>query len=185
MHHAAAHPSPARAQVRAAASRTALACGLLALAALAAPGQAQAQQIWKWRDASGHVQISDRAPPPGTPAQDILQRPSGAPVPADAGTAAPAPASGVRIMNNGVDPELAKRKTAEQQQRADAEAKRQQALAKIQADECNRAKANLATYNSGVRISKPAADGSREFLDDAGREAFGQKAQADVAKACK
>ena len=37
------------------------------LLALAAVG-AQAQTLWKWRDAAGQLHISDQAPPAGTPA---------------------------------------------------------------------------------------------------------------------
>src|SRR5450755_1193541 len=84
-----------------------LAAGLLAL-----PAEAQ----WKWKDKGGHVQYSDLPPPPGTPDQDILTRPSG-PRRAAAPATAPASAASVVAAASGglavrpADPELeAKRK---------------------------------------------------------------------------
>ena len=47
------------------------AAGLLALAAVGA----DAQTLWKWRDASGQMHISDTPPPPGTPARNIVSGP--------------------------------------------------------------------------------------------------------------
>ena len=45
------------------------------LLAVAAAG-AHAQTVWKWRDATGQLHISDTAPPPGTPAKDIVEQPA-------------------------------------------------------------------------------------------------------------
>jgi len=143
---------------------------VLAASVLALPAEAQ----WKWRDKSGHVQYSDLPPPAGTADQDILARPSpslrrstpvvAAPQPATATSAATSAAQAAR---NPVDAELeAKRKKAE----ADAAAKQkadQERNAALRADNCARAKAQLTTLESGIRLAQTnAKTGEREFLDD-------------------
>ena len=49
---------------------------ICALALMALTSIAHAQ--WKWRDADGRTQYSDRPPPPSVADKDILQRPSNA-----------------------------------------------------------------------------------------------------------
>jgi len=149
---------------------------LVAVAAsmVALPSEAQ----WKWRDKSGHVQYSDLPPPAGTSDQDILPRPS-APArrstPTVAATAAPqvsaASASGVAAAGSaprsGADAELeAKRKKAEADAAAKAKAD-QERVAALRADNCSRAKAQLTTLESGIRLAQTnTKTGEREFLDD-------------------
>ena len=148
---------------------------LLAATLLSLPAEAQ----WKWKDKTGHVQYSDLPPPLGTPDQDILTRPNAAsrragPVPnapvsiVSSGTpaaAASAAASGALVPRTA-DPELeAKRKKAE----ADAAAKQkaeEQRVATAKAENCARAKSQLTTLESGIRIARANANGEREFLDD-------------------
>ena len=54
---------------------------ILLLIALCLPLAVAAQGQWKWRDAQGRIQFSDRPPPQGTPEKDILARPANAPKP--------------------------------------------------------------------------------------------------------
>ena len=71
-------------------------CALLALAALALALPCAAQ--WKWRDAQGHIQYSDRPPPNEVRDRDILTRPAAAPAaqrPAQGASAAAGAPSGV------------------------------------------------------------------------------------------
>jgi hypothetical protein len=161
---------------------------LIAAGLLATPAEAQ----WKWKDKGGHVQYSDLPPPSGTPEQDILGRPSGprkgivqstAPASAASGTgllatAASAPRSG--------DPELeAKRKKAD----ADAAAKtraEQEKIVTAKAENCTRAKAQLTTLDSGIRIARTnATTGEREFLDDKQRADEAKRTRDVISTDCK
>ena len=163
---------------------TALACAAVLGALLAAPAQAQ----WKWRDKGGQVQYSDLPPPAGIADSDILQRPNGtqqrrapvaAPTPASAASGAPA------LAPKGTDPELeAKRQKAEQDEAAKKKAEADK-LAAARADNCTRAKAQLRTLDSGVRIARANDKGEREFLDDAARAEEAKRARDIMASDCK
>lgn len=138
--------------------------GLIALACL--PAHAQ----WKWRDAAGRVQYSDRPPPAGTPAKDILQSPIvAAPVklvPASAPGSAPSDAAPSAVA---VDPALeAKRKQADQQQEAQRKAEESR-VAQAKAENCDRARTAMRTLESGQRIARVNDKGEREILDDGAR----------------
>jgi len=158
---------------------------VLAAALLALPAEAQ----WKWRDKGGHVQYSDLPPPPGTPDQDILGRPTPSarrtmqilPVAASSASAA---ASGA-LAPRTTDPELeAKRKKAE----ADAAAKNkaeEQRIAAARAENCSRAKAQLTTLESGIRLARSNANGEREFLDDKQRADETRRTKDVIASDCK
>jgi hypothetical protein len=149
---------------------------LVAVAAslVALPSEAQ----WKWRDKSGHVQYSDLPPPAGTSDQDILARPSptarrSTPTTAATTTAPPigaASAPGAAVTASAprtADAELeAKRRKAEADAAAKAKAD-QERVAALRADNCSRAKAQLTTLESGIRLAQTnPKTGEREFLDD-------------------
>ena len=133
----------------------------------------QAQNIWKWRDAEGRVQVSDRPPAASVPDSAIIQRPSNAAGRA-ASLAPAAPASAASGMTRG-DSELEakKRKLAADKIAADQvaqqAAKEKQAAQK--ADTCRRARNDLAAVDGGMRIARANEKGEREFLDDKGRAA--------------
>jgi hypothetical protein len=156
--------------------------GLAALACLLIASPAEAQ--WKWRDSRGQVHISDIPPPRDVPDKDVLQRPevsvrkppAAAPVVA-AAASAPAKAA--------VDPELEeRRKRAEQEQAARAEADKQKAAA-VRKDNCQRARDQLATLDSGQRIARIKADGEREILDDDMRAKETKRARDIIASECR
>ncbi len=143
---------------------------LLAASLLSLPAEAQ----WKWRDKSGHTQYSDLPPPAGTPEQDILLKPVNQK--SRPSVLQATPASGVVVAASGaasgvltprsVEPELeVKRK----KQEADAAAKVKADEARVaaaRADNCSRAKGQLATLDSGIRIARSNEKGEREILDD-------------------
>jgi hypothetical protein len=165
---------------------------VLAASLVALPAEAQ----WKWRDKGGHVQYSDLPPPPGTPEGDILARPSAsmrraAPsgatpspmsTPAMTAAAGSAPASTPR----GAEPELeAKRKKAEAEAAAKAKAD-QERFAAAKADNCSRARAQLTTLKSGIRLAQTnAKTGEREFLDDKQRADETRRTEEVIATDCK
>lgn len=167
----------------------AAALALLAATLLSLPAEAQ----WKWRDKSGRTQYSDLPPPTGTAEQDILLKPgnqksrlsmvqttpaSGVPV------AASGVASGV-LTPRSVEPELeAKRK----KQEADAAAKVKADEARIaaaRADNCTRAKSQLATLDSGIRVVRADEKGERVILDDKQRADEVKRTRDTITTDCK
>jgi len=159
---------------------TALTCAAVLGALLAVPAQAQ----WKWRDKTGQTQYSDLPPPPGIAESDILQRPNANQRLAPAAAASGA-ASGALLVPKGSDPELeAKRRKVEQDVAAKKKAEDEK-VAIAKADNCLRAKAQMRTLDSGVRLSRTNDKGEREVLDDATRAAETKRAQDIIASDCK
>jgi hypothetical protein len=154
----------------------------LVLLALSAPAHAQ----WKWRDSRGQIHISDIPPPRDVPDKDVLQRPElvvrkPAPLPAPVAAASAAAAPG----KAPVDAELEERKRkAEQEQEAKIKADQQKAAA-IRKDNCQRARDQLATLDSGQRIARIKADGEREILDDDARAKETRRAREAIASECR
>jgi len=159
------------------------------LIALVATG-ASAQSVWKWRDASGQVHISDAPPPTDVPDKNILKRPGSAPAPA--AEAAPQAAASASAAASGVDSELQKRKAKAEKadkEKADKDAADKAALEKknaaIKADNCQRAQTQAKALESGVRIARISASGEREYLDEKQRADELKRAQDSVAQNCK
>jgi hypothetical protein len=162
---------------------------VLAASLIALPAEAQ----WKWRDKAGHVQYSDLPPPPGTPDNDILGRPSASMRRAGPTSTAPvaAPSSAALAAASSAaprtaDPELeAKRKKAEADAAAKAKAE-QERIAALKADNCSRARAQLTTLQSGIRLAQTnAKTGEREFLDDKQRASETRRVQDVISSDCK
>lgn len=172
--------------------RTAVALAALAAAALLSmPAEAQ----WKWKDKTGHTQYSDLPPPISTPEQDILARPGASKArngnvsvvstaPASAPVAASGTASGV-LAPRTTDSDLeARRKVAEAEQAAKVKAE-QARIAAARADNCNRAKGQLATLDSGMRLARANDKGEREVLDDKQRADETKRMRDTIAADCK
>jgi hypothetical protein len=163
------------------------------LLALAASGT-QAQSLWKWRDAAGQLHISDQAPPPGTPAKNIISGPAGGvAVPSSLTVAAP-PASATATTaaaDNGAsagETALDKKKKAADKERVEKEKADRAAIdvknAAIRKDNCTRAQAALAGIQNGQRMARINANGEREMLDDAGRAEELKRTQDVIANNC-
>ena len=153
------------------------------LALLALPAQAQ----WKWRDPAGHVQYSDLPPPSGTPDKDILSRPAAqgriatAALPASAASGA----ASNPLAPRRTDPELeAKLKKAEADKAAKAKADAEHDAA-ARAGNCARAKSQLQTLDSGIRLARTNDKGEREILDDTQRAAEMKRSRDVMASDCK
>jgi hypothetical protein len=168
-----------------------LAAGLLAFAAVGA----DAQTLWKWRDASGQMHISDTPPPAGTPAKNIV---SGPPLGTPASPVTTTTSSSSTTTTTTADPvataasagetALDKKKKAADKERADKDKADRAAVdaknASIRKDNCARAQASLAGLQSGQRIAKINANGEREVLDDAGRADEIKRTQDVVSSNC-
>ena len=153
-------------------------------ATLALPAAAQ----WKWRDQRGQTQYSDTPPPLGTPEKDILQRPASPAARRDSvvATAAASAASGApTLAPKPVETELdAKRKKAEQDL-ADQKKIEEAKVAAVRADNCARAKAQMRTLDSGVRVARTNEKGEREFLDDKARAQETARTRDTMTAECK
>ncbi|RZT98214.1 DUF4124 domain-containing protein [Rivibacter subsaxonicus] len=157
-----------------------------ALCAVASLAQAQ----WKWKDASGQVQYSDRPPPNGVADKDILLRPAppvtrAQPV-ATPGSAPPAAAASAAA---GIDPALEAKKKQADKQLADADAAKKKAeeekIAQSRAANCQAAQSNLRALQDGQRIARTNEKGERVFLEDAERTREIERARQVVATDCK
>jgi len=134
------------------------------------PSQAQ----WKWRDKDGNITVSDRPPPREVADKDILGRPTAArrtalqpAAPASAASAASAAADAKGPLDREVE---ARRRAAEQEQAAKAKADEARTSAQ-RAENCQRARAQIGTLESGQRLTRVNAKGEREVLDDQARMA--------------
>lgn len=155
--------------------------------------------MWKWRDASGRITVSDQPPPRDIPERDILGRPAPraatptpAPAPAPAGgaarpeaaQAAAAPSSGAAAR---VDPDLEARRRAELAKAREASKAGAPQDPQAQArkrDNCQRARTVLATLDSGQRLARLNDKGERVVLDDAMRAQETQRAREVIASEC-
>ena len=181
-------PDKLRYMKNARASSLFLVC-LLAAGLTVAGSSAHAGMQWKWRDASGAIQYSDRAPPPGTPDKDILSRPNtsaraAARAVEAATTASSAAAPAATASSKSSDPELeAKRKKAEEEKAAKQKAEDEK-IAKQKADNCQRAQSYQRTLADGLRVARTNAKGEREFLDDDARAEDMRRNQESIAANC-
>lgn len=152
----------------------------LTLVALLSAMPAHAQ--WKWRDADGRVNYSDRPPPPGVTASQLtlLDR-SGAPRPAPGGAqadpgAASANARGAAESGadagsrSWADRAIEMRRRQAEREAADRKALEQEQAAASLARFCDNARADLRTLESGMRVARVGNDGEREFIEDDERE---------------
>jgi hypothetical protein len=153
---------------------------------------------WKWRDAQGQVQYSDRPPPQSVPVRDILGKPPGSDtltvremgparsVVTPASAASPPDAATSKAP---ADVRAAQNQAAARQRQAEADEARRKAdeekLAKQRADNCRRAQDYVRTLESGSRIARMNDKGEREFLDDAQRAGELQRSRELVASECR
>ena len=129
-----------------------------------------------------------------TPDQDIFTRPTaqkrnvaGSPFAPASGTAVAPAASAASspLVPRTVDPELdAKRKKTEGEQAARNKVEEDR-VAAVKADNCGRARSQLRTLDSGIRVSRTNDKGEREFLDDKQRAVETQHAKDAIAADCK
>ena len=158
----------------------------LLLATAGAPAWSQ----YTWRDSRGQVHASDLPPPRDIPDKDVLRRPAAtarpvaaaAPVASAASDAAP---GAVVATRPPLDPELeARRKRAEQDAKANAKAEEDK-LAALRADNCQRARQQLAVMDNGQRLVQFNARGERVLMDDAARANEQAQARRVVASDCR
>lgn len=152
---------------------------------LVALASAQAQYVWK--DSKGQMHASDQPPPRDVADKDVIRRPAAA-KPATVPAAAPASAAAAarpRSASAPVDPELAQRRSrAEQEAKTKAQADAQR-IAAQRAENCQRARAHLATLESGTRLVRVDAQGDRIAVEDAVRNREAAEARSVMASGCR
>jgi hypothetical protein len=163
----------------------------IALLALACAVPLVASAQWIWVDKDGRKVFSDRAPSPDIPTEHILKAPKGVALPAAATpadvAAAPAEAAankGPALKPGGKDKSLEERR----RQLAAAEAEKKKAeqatYLALRSDNCSRAKASKAGFDSGARITRFNSKGEREYLSDDERAAEVKRLDDIIARDC-
>ncbi|MDQ1831612.1 DUF4124 domain-containing protein [Massilia scottii] len=148
---------------------------------------ASAQYVWV--DANGTKQFSDRPPPPGVPAKNIIKSPTAAAAAPQTGDAA-APPSTPMSADDKVPPSLADReaeyrkrtKAKEDEQKKAGEDATRKAANKVA---CESARNYKRTLEQGTRVSSTDKNGERSFLDDSQRTAEIARANKSITEACK
>jgi hypothetical protein len=181
-------------------ARLAAAAAMAWIALAAAPATAQSTQ-WKWRDASGQITVSDLPPPRGIPDKDVLERPAPPSVrrppppaatapPGVAAAAAPASAASAAAASAGpgrtaLEAEVdARRRAAERDAAARTKAEEKR-LAEQRAENCARARSQIAALESGQRIARFNEKGEREVLEDDARAQELRRAREAAAADCR
>ena len=145
-------------------------------------------QLYQWRDSNGRSVYSDSPPPPGTPAGNILKSPkpreaaasAPAEVPKAAGDAkAPAAPAQKSIADREAEYKKRQADTAEKAQKDEQAANAE----KQRAERCTLMRRQLATLESGQRVSRQNDKGERVFLEDADRAQEAQRYKKDMADA--
>jgi hypothetical protein len=146
------------------------------LIVLLAVASGVAAQAYKWRDANGQIQYSDTPPPPG--AKDVQQlRKAG-------GTSASASTAGAQSKSLAEqDAEFRKRLATKQEE--DAKQLKAQQDEQVRARNCEQARGQLASLESGGRMVRFNEKGERITLDDADRGQAILEARKNVEGWCK
>jgi hypothetical protein len=164
----------------------------IALLALACTLPLVASAQWLWVDKDGRKVFSDRAPSPDVPAERILKAPKGVALPAAAAPApvAAAPSETATDKPGAMARPVGKDKTLEERRKqlaaAEAEKKKaeQATYVALRNDNCSRAKAAKAGYDTGARITKFNSQGEREYLSDEERAAEMKRLGDIIARDC-
>jgi Domain of unknown function (DUF4124) len=147
-------------------------------------------QMYRWVDKDGRVHYTSQPPPPGvksrtletpppvssSPARDSEGNEPGGKEP-EAKDAPKGPLTPAQQEQEFRKRQLEAQKAREKEAQAAKEAETKQ-------ENCTRARETLATFESGVRISRTNAQGERYYLDDATRERETEAARKAVSDWC-
>jgi hypothetical protein len=163
---------------------------LLALACCL-PLAASAQ--WMWLDKDGRKVFSDKAPPPEIAPERILKHPGGRFAPQAApeagatteAAAAPAAVAAPALPRpSGTDKGLEDKRKQADAAAAEKRKAEEARIAAVRADNCSRARAGKAGFDSGMRIARTNEKGEREIMDDAQRAAEAKHLEEVIARDC-
>ncbi|MGA7595702.1 MAG: DUF4124 domain-containing protein [Gallionella sp.] len=132
-------------------------------------------EVNKWVDDEGRVHYSDQPPPPDVRAEALRSA-------SDSGSASGVAATGEHTF---VQQEAALKRAQQAQQADAAQAAAKQATADALKANCEVARNNLRSLQSGARIMDINASGERNYLDDSQRQQRIDKVQQDISNLCK
>lgn len=141
-----------------------------------------------WVDANGTKQFSDRPPPPGIPAKNIIKQPGGSSARTDAATAPGTPAPPVaedKAPLSLAEREAEYRKRAKAKEEEDKKTSQANAAKATNKAACEGARTYKRTLEQGLRVTTTDKNGERSVLDDAQRAAEMARANKTIAEACK
>jgi hypothetical protein len=142
-------------------------------------------QMYKWVDANGKVQYSDKPPPSNIKTEKLRASPPPASVPAASDAKAGTPKDAAKAgPKTPAEQEQAFRKRQLEATKAEEEAGQKQAEARDKAENCKRAKAALASLEIGGRMTRIDDKGERVVLGDQEIAAETAKARQEAAAAC-
>ena len=163
---------------------------LATFALMAVSGLSQAE-VYKWKDKDGTTKYSD-TPPPSNVKQESIKGKKKSAVPTgnaplsvvDSPTTNPKAAT-----PKDIEPPKNAEDLAAEQRRRNAETDKnnkqeKEAEAKLKAENCSAAKANMQTYTQGGRVYKMNEKGEREYLDESAFKVGREKAQQEINDNC-
>lgn len=156
---------------------------ICALALMALTSIAHAQ--WKWRDADGRTQYSDRPPPPSVADKDILQRPSNATrAPPSAGQAALQSASAAASAASAPARPASEASSRDKLER-ERKAQEDKARAEAMEENCRQAQNRQRVLESGVRLRSGTQNGESQPMTEQMRQEEIRSMQVVISANCK
>lgn len=165
---------------------------LLVMLLLSAGSMLSQAEVYKWKDKDGTIKYSD-TPPPSNIKQEAINGKRKVGAPNGKAPLAPVENAGVvtvpAVMPKDVEPPMNLEDAAAKKRRDNAETEKnnketKEAYAKVKAENCNAAKANMQSYTQGGRVYKMNEKGEREYLDEKGFKAGREKAQKEINQNC-
>lgn len=146
-----------------------------------------AASSWQWRDASGRMVYSDRAPPPEVRASQIVRAPL-QPGSTDASSTNPAASAAAPdaapTRSSWAERELQSRKKAAEREEADARQQKQREHDEANRRACTEMRNTLRALESGRRLAVVNARGESEPIDDAERSRRIDATRNDIERSC-
>ena len=147
---------------------------------------------WQWVDNAGQKVFSDRAPPVEIKDTDIFKRPAVKLNSANQPlieTLASGTSTALSSTNaprlSGKDAELESRKKKVENEEVLKKKLEEENVSRNKSDTCDRARINLATLKSGIRITSANANGERVYFDEARLAAETIRTQNVIAENCR
>ena len=147
-------------------------------------------QMYKWVDANGKVQYSDKPPPSNVKTEKLREAPRAPSPPAASEAKGEAAKDAAKDAAKSEPKTPAEREQAFRKRQAEAgkaqeKQAQEEANARSRAEYCQRAKDNLANLELGGRQTTVNEKGERAFLSDEQIAQATAKARQEVASACK
>jgi hypothetical protein len=142
-------------------------------------------QMYKWVDSDGKVQYSDKPPPSNIKAEKLRVPARAAEAPATGEDKGAAPKGAAKpAPKTAAEQDQAFRKRQLDAAKAQAEEAKKQAQASDRAENCKRAKAALANFEIGGRVTHIDEKGERVYMDDQQIAQEKARAREEAAAAC-